>query len=515
MFKHLAVFCLLAASTSRAEPRMAIFATGDCRDPDLLADSRALLAELQAQRPDYLLEPAAIREKLAPQAQSSAEDLARQVDAAQMYFWQAQYQKAEAAISATLKEIRRLPVGAERWKLTAAAEVLYGLALRAQNRSDQATEAFERILRLAPKQYLDPDFYSPSTRARFDKVRKDLARRKRVPFEVTSVPSGAELFLDGLSMGKTPYRGELLPGRYEVVVQKDQATSLPHLEQVTAETHLQIDLQFEGAIHLERAPCLGSHDDEKSRLAVAFKLATLLGVEDLVVLRLERRSAGPAWLAATVLNTQTAQKLREGGLKVPNSTQKPDGLAELATFILTGQAGKTVLPVGSSPPPGADAPQAAGAEKAPPDQKGKGKPSSPRVALAPSLAAAANAPPRTWKTPAALGAAGAGALALGAGVLFQLQASESWTRFNGYYANGGAPSPAELPAVTSLRSQAGTQQALAIAGYALGVAGLAGGAVLYLLDGRPAATPPPPPPAAGAVQLQVLPGAATVSLTLP
>ena len=68
-----------------------------------------------------------------------------------MHFWQAQYQKAETAISATLKEIRRLPVGAERWKLTAAAEVLYGLALRAQNRSDQATDAFARVLRLVPK----------------------------------------------------------------------------------------------------------------------------------------------------------------------------------------------------------------------------------------------------------------------------------------------------------------------------------------------------------------------------
>lgn len=517
MFKHLAALGLLVAGASQGEPRMAIFASGDCRDPDLLADTRALSAELKTQRKGYVLEEDELREKLAPQARGSAEDLARQVDAAQMQFWHAKYQKAEASVSAALQEIRRLPVGPERWKLTATAEVLYGLTLRALSRSDQSVEAFRRVLRLAPKHWLDPDFYSPSTRARFRKVRKDMAKLKRVHLEVTSVPSGADVFLDGLSVGKTPYRSEVFPGSYEVVVQKDQATSLPHLEQITADTRLQIDLQFEGAIRLERTPCFSSRDDEKLRLAAALKLATLLGVEDIVVLRLERPKAGPSWLAATVLNAQSAQKLREGGLKVRSSTQGTEGLAELATFILTGQVGKTVLPVESSPrhQPGAPATAAtAQAGKAGPRAERGEKRPSPRVALAPSLAAMTDSTPRTWKTPAGLGTAGAGVLALGAGVLFQLQSAASWTRFNGFYEGGLAPTPDQLPSAVQLRDQASAQQALSIVGYVVGATCLAGGATLYLLDGRLPGTSSKPA-GAGALLFQVTPGGATLSMALP
>lgn len=514
MFKHLAAFGLLVAGVSQGEPRMAVLASGDCRDPDLLADTRALSAEINTQRKGHVLEEDEIRDKLAPQARGSAEDLARQVDAAQMQFWHAQYQKAEAAISATLQEIRRLPAGPERWKLTATAEVLYGLTLRALSRSDQSVEAFRRVLRLAPKHRLDPDFYSPSTRARFGKVLEDMAKLRRVHLEVTSIPSGADVFLDGLNVGKTPYRSEVFPGSYEVVLQKDQATSLPHLEQITADTRLQMDLQFEGAIRLERTPCFSSREDEKLRLATALKLATLLGVEDIVVLRLERPNAGPSWLAATVLNVQSAQKLREGGLKVRSSTQEPEGLAELATFILTGQVGKTVLPVESSPRHLAGAPATAQLGKAVPQAEHGEKRPSPRVALAPSLAAMTESTPQTWKTPAGLGAAGAGVLALGAGVLFQLQSAASWTRFNGFYEGGVAPTPGQLPSAVQLRDQAAAQQTLSIVGYILGATCLAGGATLYLLDGRLPGTTSKPADA-GSLRLQVLPGGATLSMALP
>src|SRR5207248_1397425 len=103
----------------------------------------------------------------------------------------------------------------------------------------------------------------------------------------------------------------------------------------------------------DRDPCFATRPgDERARLAGALKIAALLGVDTMVVLHLARSATGPSSLGAAVLDTQTAQKLRYGEIKLPGSPQQPaPGLGELAKFVVTGEFGKQLVAVDVAPLP--------------------------------------------------------------------------------------------------------------------------------------------------------------------
>ncbi|HEX4620522.1 MAG TPA: hypothetical protein VH208_03055, partial [Myxococcaceae bacterium] len=89
---------------------------------------------------------------------------------------------------------------------------------------------------------------------------------------------------------------------------------------------------------------------------------------------------------------------------------------------------------------------------------------------------------KTWKTPAGYVLAGAGAL-LGAGAIyFAADSSSAWNQFNAYYANGSAPTPAELDPARSLQSRARNEIPFAWVGAGLGAAALGAGAYFLISD---------------------------------
>ena len=60
------VVALLLSGAASAQGRLVVVASGDCRDPDLLSDTRLLSNELRGRLKDGLLEEEALRERLAP-----------------------------------------------------------------------------------------------------------------------------------------------------------------------------------------------------------------------------------------------------------------------------------------------------------------------------------------------------------------------------------------------------------------------------------------------------------------
>jgi len=108
------------------------------------------------------------------------------------------------------------------------------------------------------------------------------------------------------------------------------------------------------------------------------------------------------------------------------------------------------------------------------------------VALPPPAAVTdrQSAPPRTWRTPTGIALTATGAVALGLGVLMQVQASDSASKFNQAYADGTAPAPGQIGTVSGYRSNAQTQQTLAYVGYGVGAAALTAGLWLWLTDGK-------------------------------
>ncbi len=466
-------------SVAAAGPRTFVIAAGDCRDLDLDTNRRAFSEELRKRLGPALLDEKAAKELLAPEPASTVEDLQRLLDTVRQQYYQAQYEKAETQLEQTLREISRLPVGTERWSLTTSGELLRALIYRNTRREKPADEAFRRVLRLDPTYQMDPNYYSPNTRARFDRVRKEVETAKKVRLAVTSLPpaSNVGVYLDGRLVGTTPFSAELLAGQYELALAKDQERSLPHALNLRNETSLQVDFGFESAVHPQRLPCL-SRRPEAEILGYTVSLAPLLGVEEIAVVRLELPTSGPGWLAVTLVNGQTGGKIREGGLKFQRTAARiASGLPDLAEFVVTGKPSANVDLNPKISREGLD-------------------PAAPAPAVPSSSVAAQevvredSAPSgRTWKTPVGIGLLAAGVVGGGgAGWMFQRSATIQWNEHDSYFDPQHVPTANDAESISALRLSATAAQKNALIALTAGGVVAATGGVLLIVDqllGRP------------------------------
>ncbi|MGQ0504574.1 MAG: PEGA domain-containing protein [Myxococcaceae bacterium] len=459
---------LAVVSGAQAGPRMYTVGSGDCRAIDFQTHRRAFADELKRRLGAGLMDDDAARSLLAPDATSSVEDLQRRLETARQQYYQGHYDKAEDAIASSLVEIGRLPVGAERWHLNASGELLAALVYRNTKREKQADDAFRRVLRLEPTFVMDEDYYSPTTRTRFEKIRKEVAGTRRVRLNVTSIPSGIEVFVEGRKVGSTPYSGELIPGRYEIALAKGQDRSLPHPVALTREITLPVDFAFESAIHPTRLPCLSTRLDADVTGA-AITLGALLGVDEVTVVRFDESDAGPGWLTATLLSTASGGKLREGSLKVARGGRTVDGLPQLTEFVVTGKRTGNVevnpsVSLGVSLTP--TAPTVAASDSSP-------------------LEIAESGPPaiRTWKTPAGIALVAGGLIGGGlSGGLLLRESSSQLRQYEKYYQDGQRPSRDEALTPAAHWTHYVRARTQAIVAFSVGGALTVAGGVLLVLE---------------------------------
>ena len=377
---------------------MALVALGDCRDPDLLRYATQFEERLSDRVGPQLLPEDQFQARVGPPPTHTLDEARRQVSTAENLFYNDRIADSLALLDQTVAELERLPPGAERWGIFADAQLIRGMTLNSLRRREASDEAFRAVLRVNPRQVMSPDAFSPTYRQRFDKLRAELGRARKRRLSVQSQPAGATVYVDGLALGHTPATIDLVPGSYQILVGRPEAFSFPHTVQLREDTSLRVDLAFEQTIPPSRAACLQQpRDGRETPLGNALKLALLLEVDQLVVLRLDRPSAGPSWLSAAVLNAQTAQRTREGGIQL-GAARTGDDLGELARFVVTGESGDRVVVVNPSAAQGSV------------------------LALPPPAAVSQmqSAPARTWRTPTGIALTATGAVALGLGVVFQL-----------------------------------------------------------------------------------------------
>ena len=334
------ILACLVASIAQAAPRQLVVASGECKDAELTSQARAFHGALKAREDQEVMTPAAFSERIFPAPSGSFEDIQRQLDAAQDHFYEARYARAEQAINEALKEISRLPPGDARWKLYSNAQLLHALNYRSMGKVRESDAAFRNVLRLDPQHKLDPTLFAPSIRQSFEKVRGELAKAKKVKLDVKSTLPASDVYLDGLKVGQTPLTLEVIAGTYDLKLMKGSAVSFPRQLQVQGtDTPVLVDLAYEGSVFASPFPCLASTDrfDERT-LSHAVRLGGTLGVEEVIVVRLETPSSGPKWFAATVLNVEGGQKIREGGFKTQGLDAPPDSLSALVDFVTTGKA---------------------------------------------------------------------------------------------------------------------------------------------------------------------------------
>ncbi|MET0402420.1 MAG: PEGA domain-containing protein [Cystobacter sp.] len=464
---------LTLGGASHAAPRRVVLASGDCADAALSSQTKALHDTLLARSQESLLTSADFTERLFPQPSGTLPDIQRQFEAARGQFYEAHYGRAAQGLAEVLEQVVRLPVGETRWKLSVDIWLLQAMTLRSLGKTKESDDAFRNVLRLDTRYQLDPDYYTPSTRQSFDKVRRELVRTKKVKLSVKSTLPSSEVFLDGLSVGQTPLTLEVPPGTYALTVKKGDAVSLPRQLPVQEETPVLVDLAYEGSFTATPFPCLATPESGEQGLTHAVRLGGALGVEEVIVVRLEGARGGPTWLAATVLNVEGGQKQREGGLKTHGLDAPSESLSALVDFITTGKAPPNVvvtrpdlLAPWETPTPAAPAPVLeATAVPRPPG------PGAVRV---------------TSYVTMGLGAA---ALAAAGGV--RLSAEQEWTALRRDHLNENGRVDAQDATGRRLVEQLARKGRL-LNGLLIGSgAALATGGLLFLVSPSPRATPPP------------------------
>ncbi|RKH63470.1 PEGA domain-containing protein [Corallococcus llansteffanensis] len=484
----IALFCLIATTAAQASPHRMVVSSGDCRDAELSGQSKAFYDALRARPDQRLLGAAEFGERLFPTPSRSFEDLQRQLDAAQDQFYEGRNARASQFLDDALRDIGRLPPGEPRWKLYVRAQLLHGLNHRALGKTKDSDAAFLKVLRLQPKYQLDPDQFAPSLRQAFEKLRRDQARAPKVKLSVKSTLPSSDVYLEGLGVGQTPVLLELPAGAYELSVVKGDAVSFPRQVQVQgADTPLLVDLAYEGSVTAAPFPCLSIVDGSEERtLSHAVRLGGTLGVEEVIVVRLERPSSGPKWFAATVLNVEGGQKLREGGFKTQGLDAPSKALSALVDFVTTGRSPSNLVVMNNT---NGRAPWDAGG--------GRGVTASSTGAdlTAPSLlseeaeVSTTAARPRTGLRVASYVALGAGVAALGGAGVVRLLAQKDLDGLEARRAaNDGRLVSTDTEAVAlrgALVKKSGLMTGLLVGGGAAVVTG----AVLFLVS-SPAKAPP-------------------------
>ncbi|MFY1826967.1 PEGA domain-containing protein [Myxococcus fulvus] len=350
MRSALLILSLILPLTAFSAPRRMVVAGGDCKDAELGSQANAFLGALVSRPEQDVLSAEGFSERLFPQPSKSYEDLQRQLDSAQDHFYENRNAKAAQLVDEALQQINRLPVGEARRKLFVSAQLLHGINYRAMARLKESDTAFRNVLRLQPTYALDPDYFAPSVRQGFEKLRREMNQARKVKLSIRSTLPTSDVYLDGLMVGQSPMTLDVPAGTYDLTLVKGDAISFPRQIQAQgADTPLLVDLAYEGSIIATPFPCLTTTDGSDERtLSHAVRLGGTLGVEEVIVVRLERPSSGPKWFAATVLNVEGGQKLREGGFKTQGLDAPAEALSALVDFVTTGRSPSNLVVMNSN-----------------------------------------------------------------------------------------------------------------------------------------------------------------------
>jgi hypothetical protein len=341
---------LLLAGSASAQGQVVLLAAGDCRDQELLEGAVQLHQSLVPRLGERLASGAEVRSRITPERGTSASTLAERLDGARSRIFQNHAEEALAELASVAAEAERLPPGTERWRLTAMGSTVRAIALRELGRHAEAEAAMRWVLQRDPDHPLAAPYVTPDTRARFEELRREVRAAKKARLTVTSTPPGAEVFLDGFRVGRTPLTRSVLPGRYQLAVREGNTFSWPRDIEVPHDMTERVDLALQRSLFPGRVvSCL---DSGTARLPEDARVRTLLGplgAERLVLVTLERRQ--PGWQSLLGARVLGPEGWLGGGITLTvMGLFKPEPTIGVLTAFVSGYTGAREPPKPAAPP---------------------------------------------------------------------------------------------------------------------------------------------------------------------
>lgn len=322
--------------------------------------------------------------------------------------------------------------------------VMLAECYRRLGREVDATATMAEVVRGDPKREPSSIRFSPDVIDFFKKVKRDLDAQPRGSLEVVTEPPGLAVTIGGEYVGQSPVKvGDLYPGRYRVIVGQGAGAGRLHEVTVQGDERVAIDHGFDRALRTRDLVAFAfANEGERAanEAAYAAKLGRWLGARQVVVLAAgvhqDRRA-----LIGSLVDVETARATRAGIVATEPSAPTPETLRTLARFLARGGPAPGIVTSGAafSGAPARATPEAeaaAGSSSARPFRVWKWVAAGVAVA---ALAAGgalmamdgtcseetrsgACVGRRDTKGPAIGALAGGGAIGIGAGVMFWLDA---------------------------------------------------------------------------------------------
>lgn len=361
-----------------------------------LAQLAGQLATAIAARDAGAVDAAQLRERMVgPSATATLAELDRAYAGALAAHGGGDFEGAIRTLRTVVSELERLPDGPEPFGQWSRAMLRLARSEQAMGRRVEAQAVLERLLRAAPEAQADPLQYPPSFRDLVDEAREKLRAHGTHRLTVQA-QAGARVFVDGRDVGPAPLSLEVTPGRHRISASHSGIRTTAVVADLSADNRIvELDLSLAEVLRPDGGPGLAL--PERDRPARVITAAARLGLDRVVTARLS--SEGEVrLLVAAILDVRRGTAEREGRLRLASGAPPPGGVEALAEFLLRGESSSLLAP------PPVPAPLARVAPPAP----------------AASLAApspARHPVPQLFRSPAQLGAVGAGLLTAVAGGL--------------------------------------------------------------------------------------------------
>jgi hypothetical protein len=265
---------------------------------------------------------------------------------------QAAFQNEEMEISAStlraiVEDLENLPESDEAYAQWTRAMIRLAYVERVLKRRVAAAETMERLAATEPRFVVDEILYPPSFRREFEEARRRVAARGKVKLTITSPARQATAFVNGRNVGKTPVALSLPPGRYRVggATGGLRVPSSPVRLDGEART-VELEFSLAGALRIDAGPGLAF--EPKERATGVVRAGGWLGATRVISVSIARDS-GAELLAGALYDVQRGALLREGRVRIVSGSVPSVALGALAAFLLTGQPSPGVTAVSTEP----------------------------------------------------------------------------------------------------------------------------------------------------------------------
>ncbi len=265
----------------------------------------------------------------------SMEEISRSLEDRREDLLNMDYQKA---INPLLEEIEELRLHAPSQKrcdnIRDAYTKLAWVYHKSKVNKKKYCATVERIARIGAFE-LDFRLFPPTFHKYVNDTRNELRKSANSLLNVVTKPAGLMVHIDGCPIGYSPIRLRVPEGKYQIDIEFSKGRGLFKKVVVKGDTVVEFDNEFEGSIFAEKGPCVAFSADNEKRIKSLAQLASLLGVQSVVLFREDGPVFGEKYLAVQLVDRN--ENSREGRIKLSATGVADKDVEKLATFMVTGK----------------------------------------------------------------------------------------------------------------------------------------------------------------------------------